>query len=282
MYSSSDDAYSDDPVEIPSTPVRRRVVPLPKRRKRLVSRSSSVTASDGSDYASSPRWSRTSAHKKANSIYSTRIKASKAAIALHEPKDEPPAKKAKGRKTFNSACAADDLAAFVPVFTPVRNAMLATPVVASSPVGSPLTPLTDSSDTIKSSSSSAPKAISTRKRKLKDIDGDEDFNEIDNDEHLKVIAVKQDPKWRQASPPWEPVDKSYSRRKVSNEMQYRCDLCLEKIPAQLHVCRREGDMARHLQSLKHTAKSFFCSNPGCSSGYTREDALKRHMKTCLV
>jgi uncharacterized Zn-finger protein len=79
---------------------------------------------------------------------------------------------------------------------------------------------------------------------------------------------------------WESVHKKFSRQKINNtgRWRYRCTLCLKD--NKLHLCKREGDMMRHLLSLKHTPKSFFCTNHGCTKAYTRRDALKRHRKKC--
>ena len=254
MYPKSNDDLSDDPAEIPSTPVQRRVAPLLKPGKPRVSRSSSITSSDVSDYAESPLKNRTAARNETSSIPATRIKAFKAAVILDEPKEEPLAKKPKGRKTFNSACAADDLASFAPD----HNA---------SPVGSPRSSLSDSS--VSDTTSPPPKVVMTKKRKLEEIKSSED---------LEFTAVKE--KSATLESRWEPVDESYSRRKTNNRLQYRCTLCFEK--NKLRLCNREGDMTRHLQSLKHRPKSFFCPNSGCSSTFTRQDALKRHLNKCIA
>lgn len=42
-----------------------------------------------------------------------------------------------------------------------------------------------------------------------------------------------------------------------------------------HVCSSAGDLVRHQQSLRHRPPQFFCS--GCEYGFTRPDALKRHL-----
>jgi hypothetical protein len=259
MYPKSNNNLSDDPAEIPSTPIQRRTAPLPaKPRKRLILRSSSIASSDISDYAkkSPPPPSlknRTAARDEADSIRSTRIKAL----------DEPLVKKQKGRMTFNSACAADDLSPFAPD----HNANSTPPMVATSPLSSPPASLSDSS--VSDTSSPSPEVvIMTKKRKLE---------EINNSKDIEFTAVSKRKKRDESE--WEPVHKSYSRRKVDNKSQYRCTLCLEK-NGKLHLCNREGDMARHLQSLIHTPKSFFCPNSGCSKNFTRQDALKRHLNKC--
>lgn len=42
-----------------------------------------------------------------------------------------------------------------------------------------------------------------------------------------------------------------------------------------HVCSSAGDLMRHQQSLRHRPPQYFCS--GCGYGFTRPDALKRHL-----
>ena len=80
--------------------------------------------------------------------------------------------------------------------------------------------------------------------------------------------------------PWLHVNENYSRRFIGgpNPWQFQCTLCLnvglEK------YCTRTGDMKRHLKSKKHSKNSFACTTYlGCSSTFTREDALKRHIRT---
>jgi hypothetical protein len=143
------------------------------------------------------------------------------------------------------------------------------PPVATSPVRSPRSSLSNYSVSDRDTSTPSPKAVITKKRKLK---------EIKNSKDLESTAVKEK---SATSEEWEPVDESYSRRKTNNRSQYRCTLCLEK-NGKLHLSNREGDMARHLQSLMHTPKSFFCPNSGCSSTFTRQDALKRHLNKCVA
>jgi hypothetical protein len=246
---------SDDPAETPSTLVQRRVASLPKLGKR--SRYSSVTSSETSYCTGfSPR-NRTATREEVSFNRTVGIKACKAAIGLTEPRDNPPAKKPKGRQTFNSACA-------LALFAPVHNTNAIPSVMASSSICSPLTSISDLSDT----SSPLPKARNTKKRKLK---------EIDNDDDLEFTTER---KSQPDASEWEPVDKYYSRRTLHNKFQFRCTLCFQK--DQLHVCNREGDMMRHLQSLQHQPKSFYCRNSGCSGAFTREDALKRHKNKCGV
>jgi hypothetical protein len=207
---------------------------------------------------------RTPARNEVSSNRTVKVKATKSAVIFEDkPKDEPPAKKSKGRKTFNSACAADDLA----LFAPFHDANL-TPSVAgsSSLIGSPLTSLSDSSN----SPSPSPKAITNKKRKLE---------EIDNDDDLEFTEVKEKRKIQPVNSEWEPVTESYSRQMIHNKWQYRCTACFKEAGRD-HLCTREGDMQRHLQTLRHTPKSFFCSNSGCSRSFTREDALTRHMIKC--
>ena len=263
-YPESEDVYSEDASESPSISVRGRIVPLPRLRLTL-----SVTAAE---HKQSPKdnttrkeatlkhTSNTKKALKATAISCEpkgeppaakkrkgRKRAPKATVISCKPKDKPPAakKKGKGRTTFNSACAADDLASFVPV----------SDIVAPSSVNSPPTP----SDLPAGPSSSS---RTTKKRKLEKMDDDDDDDDSDDGKQ------------------WEPVNESYSKKTTSKGMQYRCTLCWkDKIP---HYCDREGDMARHLQSLKHAEKQFVCPKSGCSKSYTRKDALKRHLlqKTC--
>lgn len=49
---------------------------------------------------------------------------------------------------------------------------------------------------------------------------------------------------------------------------YTCRFC----PRQT---KREGDMVRHLESIKHQAKAYYCN---CRSSFTRIDALMRHIR----
>ncbi|KIJ62867.1 hypothetical protein HYDPIDRAFT_188792 [Hydnomerulius pinastri MD-312] len=47
-------------------------------------------------------------------------------------------------------------------------------------------------------------------------------------------------------------------------------------PSCPQICASQGDLSRHLLSLRHTAPSFACLS--CGRSYTRADALKRHLR----
>ena len=143
-----------DYTELQSTPIRRKVVPLPKRGNQRISLS---TESDASDYAG------------ANSV---RVKVPTPAPLFH-PKDESPTKKAKRRKTFKSA---DNLVYFAPVLTPA-NIASRTSHSDSPPTSSP-GPLNAETPTTSK--------VTTKKRKLNDIARDEDCDETDDDENVTV------------------------------------------------------------------------------------------------
>ncbi len=61
-----------------------------------------------------------------------------------------------------------------------------------------------------------------------------------------------------------------SARKVK---KYKCELCVDFYTGTKH------DLARHLESRQHKAPSHICPVPLCRKAYTREDSLKRHIKT---
>ena len=136
---------------------------------------------------------------------------------------------------------------------------LALPIASSSSISSPLSESLDAS-------SPSPKAVTTKKRKLEEI---EDF---------EFSPAKEERKRQSVVSEWRPVTESYSQHKFHNQVQYRCDLCFKD--GHEHLCSREGDIMRHLQSLRHKPRSFFCPNSRCSSSFTRQDALKRHMNKC--
>jgi hypothetical protein len=234
-----------DPTEIPSTPIQR--VPPSKERFLSPSSCSSITSSDDSD--TSPSRNRVwAALNQAGSKLTARIKGPELFVPFYEPKDERPAKKTKTRNTFNSACAAENLASFAPFITPVRTAL---PIPSVSPQST--SSLSDPSYS-ESSHLSPLEVLTTRKRKLNEINtDDEDVN-------------------------WDPVGKPYSRHIICNTLQYRCDLCFAQ--GREHSCIREGDMTRHLETLKHKPRSHICPNSPCKGQYTRADALKRHMQSC--
>ena len=236
-----------DPTDIPSTPIQRPLVPVSKER--FLSPCSSITSSDDSD--TSPSRNRVwAAVKQANSKRTARIKGPELFVPFYEPKDERPA---KTRKTFNSACAAEDLASFAPFITP-RKALPIPSVNTSCTVSPQSTSSLSDPSYFESPHLSPPEALTTRKRKLKEINADdEDVN-------------------------WDPVGKPYSRHTIRNTVQYRCDLCFAQ--GMLHSCIREGDMVRHLETLKHKPRGHICPNSPCKRQYTRADALKRHMKNC--
>ena len=272
MYPNNGD-LSGDPAENPFTPVQKKqVAQLSNPRKRLFSHSSSsITSSYASGYANSPPKTRTATRNEAtNPNCAARITAFDTAVVWDEQKDEPLTEKPKGRKIYNSFCASDDLAA-IASFAPRHNLNgpgdFSLPMIASSPVGPPLSSPSDSSV---SDTSPLPEAVMDKKRKLKELENDEDSD-------LEFTAVKQKRKRRPVTSEWEPVNESFSRRKTRrNRWQFRCTLCLEK--DKVHLCNSEGDMKRHLQSQIHSEKLFHC--PECSKSFTRQDALKRHSRKC--
>lgn len=114
---------------------------------------------------------------------------------------------------------------------------------------------------VSDTASSPPRDVVSKKRKL--------------EKNTQDIAAATSSKEME----WEPINEFYSRRKISNSKSvYRCTPCLESGNVQL--CRRDGDILRHLQSKKHAAKSYFCSR--CASAFTRKDALKRHTNKCFA
>ncbi|KAF8809864.1 hypothetical protein BYT27DRAFT_7336982 [Phlegmacium glaucopus] len=233
FHASASDNYS--PVEFPSTPFKRPAPPLPKHFKWI--NFSSATAS--------PRRSRAYAQKQSNSERTAKGKGPKAAAVPVKIKDEPLARGAKRRKTINSACAADGLVPFVTDWAPVRNSAFPAPVASShcSDSGGPSTPC------------QPPKAIPTRKRKVK--------------ENNKDIEQQWSSEWKHVP------NEGFSCRIAKGKTEYRCDLCPQ-------ISTRKGDMRTHRFKLQHTAKSFFCTNAGCSKRYTRPDAVKRHEKICQL
>ena len=268
MYPNNSD-LSGDPAEIPFTPVQeRQVAQLSDPIMRLFSHSSSsITSSYTSDYANSPPRTRTATRNEATNPYcAARITAFDTAVVWDEQKDEPLTEKPKGWKTYNSYYAPDDLAT-IASFAPRHNLNgpgdFSLPMIASSPVGPPLSSPSDSSV---SDTSPLPEAVMDKKRKLKELENDEDSD-------LEFTAVKQKRKRRPVTSEWEPVNEFFSRRKTyRNRSQFRCTLCLEK--NKLHLCNSEGDMKRHLQSKSHSERLFHC--PECPKSFTRQDALKRH------
>jgi hypothetical protein len=169
------------------------------------------------------------------------------------------AKKLKGRKALNSTCNCE---AGHNLESASGSANL---IVASLPcsLGSP-SHRSPSDESVSDTSSSPTKKVMTKKRKLEEI------------RHSELTTVEEE----SATSDWEPVDECYSRQKTKGGSRYRCTLCLKN--NEKHTCDREGDMKRHLQSLKHTPKSFTCPNPGCASLFTRSDARKRHLKSCMA
>lgn len=168
----------------------------------------------------------------------------KAAVVLDDPKDElrdkPFAKRVRRRKTLVASGST----------TAWSTGNLTPPMAASSPVDSPHWHSSESpSDSSASDTSSPPPKVGmTKKRKLEATSG------------------------------WEPVNDFYSRQKIKHRPMFRCTLCLNI--NEEHYCRRIGDMNRHLKSLKHKEKGYFCGNSGCQSSFTREDGLKRHKENC--
>jgi hypothetical protein len=247
-YSDSNDDLSDDPAEISSSiQVQKHpdVATLSMPGKRLASRSSSITSSNVFDHAESPLKKRKSARNKASSSSIRAAAKIKTAVVLDDPKDDPKAKKIKGRKTLNSDCqcgADHNLAS--------GSANL---IVASSPasLGSP-----------HSSQSSPPKKVMTKKRKLK---------------HSEFTVEEES---ATSTSDWESVNECYSRQKKKSGSRYRCTLCLKN--NEKHISDREGDMKRHLQSSKHSPKKFPCTKSGCQRVYTRPDSQKRHLNKCMA
>ena len=45
-------------------------------------------------------------------------------------------------------------------------------------------------------------------------------------------------------------------------------------------CKSRGDLRRHLQTKMHMSPSYKCRQ--CGAVFTRDDALKRHMRTCTT
>ena len=74
---------------------------------------------------------------------------------------------------------------------------------------------------------------------------------------------------------WECINKFYSERISNNKKEYRCTLCWAK-RRKLKICKRVGDLKRHLESKPHSKKRHVCL---CFKRYTRKDALKRHKQT---
>lgn len=54
--------------------------------------------------------------------------------------------------------------------------------------------------------------------------------------------------------------------------EYKCDLCPN------FYAGSKGDLKRHLESRLHKEPSYICLVPPCDKVFTRDDALKRHMK----
>lgn len=54
--------------------------------------------------------------------------------------------------------------------------------------------------------------------------------------------------------------------------EYKCYLCTN------FYAGSKGDLKRHLESRLHKAPSYVCSVEPCLKVFTRDDALKRHMK----
>ena len=100
------------------------------------------------------------------------------------------------------------------------------------------------------------------------------------------LKAGEEPATSSSSSRWERVEARetlpYSRqtRKGTRgfKYRYRCDLCYDN--NKKHICDKEGDMKRHIQSLKHSPKSFPCPNPGCVKAFTRKDGLARHRSSC--
>jgi hypothetical protein len=187
-----------NPAPYDPTEIQRPCVPLSKER--FLSPCSSIISSDDSD--TSPLRNRVwAALKQTSSKRITRIKGPELFVPFYEPKDERPAKKTKTQKTFNSACTAENLASFAPFITPVRKALPIPNVNTSCTVSPESTSSLSDPSYSESSHLSPPKALTTRRRKLNEINtDDEDVN-------------------------WDPVGKPYSRHIIRNTLQFRCDLC---------------------------------------------------------
>ena len=109
------------------------------------------------------------------------------------------------------------------------------------------------------------------KRKLNDVDEDES-----NSDNVRVKRQRRE----QQESDWTRVpNRDYSSKRFNGRIKFRCDLCWEH-EQHSHLCCSQGDMNRHMQSEKHSAKAFMCPNPRCERNYTRKDALKRHMASC--
>ena len=153
---------------------------------------------------------------------------------------------------------------------------------SSQAVGSPHPSLALSDESVSDASSSSlvPNLKVVTKKNLKRR-FDEMAKDRDSREDLKA-GEEPTTSDSSSSSSWERVEKSlaYSRKRSTRgfKYRYRCDLCHEN--NEKHICDKEGDMKRHLQSLKHSQKSFSCTNPDCKKTFTREDALKRHKNSC--
>ena len=138
------------------------------------------------------------------------------------------------------------------------------------------------SDTSSSSLRLAPNLRVAKKRKRK---FDEMVKDRDSREDLKAGELEE-PATLSSSSRWERVETRetlpYSRQTRNGtrgfKYRYRCDLCYDN--NKKHVCDKEGDMKRHLQSIDHSPKSFTCTNSGCGKAFTRKDGLKRHRSSC--
>ena len=104
----------------------------------------------------------------------------------------------------------------------------------------------------------------TKKRKIKK-----------EEENVKPMTFVWKP---ERTAEWVKQDDSSSVKKGKHKTLYRCDLCFVK--DRIVITTAPGDLQRHLLSLAHKPKSFFCTQAGCNKSYTREDAVKRHLKKC--
>ena len=138
---------------------------------------------------------------------------------------------------------------------------------SSQAVGSPQPSLSNKLMSDTSPSSMLPKVLSTKKRKLEEMVRNNDLEDFQAEEES-------------ATSNWEHVEESYSRLNTERGVKFRCNLCFNNNVKKF--CDREGDMKRHLQSLKHKPKSFSCPDRGCLKTFTRMDALKRHRNDCHV
>ena len=84
------------------------------------------------------------------------------------------------------------------------------------------------------------------------------------------IAPGQSPVPSNSQQKRERNDGPASERKIK---KYKCELCVDFYTGSKH------DLARHLESKQHKAPSHVCPVPLCRKAFTREDSLKRHMKT---